>query len=146
MSKLVTLIMLAFTLSCSQAPATQDDASKPAADREVANSSCPIAFTKTNYCGSITWLNSEKTSFTLKLWAKGANTLSDPAPVVKVFLWMPSMGHGSAPVTIARETNEAAGAFRVSNVNFIMPGSWEVHVQFKNGEQILDEAIVKLEI
>jgi hypothetical protein len=45
-------------------------------------------------------------------------------------LWMPSMGHGSSPVTIQRVTNEQGqpevGAFRISRIFFVMEGDWEI--------------------
>ena len=52
---------------------------------------------------------------------------------VKVVLWMPDMGHGSAPVVIKTIDNNH---YQVSNAYFIMPGQWEVQVQFSVNEQI----------
>lgn len=51
---------------------------------------------------------------------------------VAVQLWMPSMGHGSSPVQIERIANGKGtfdtAVFRVSKMNFIMEGEWEVRV------------------
>lgn len=52
--------------------------------------------------------------------------------VVDVVLWMPSMGHGSAPTRVERGLNSRGnvetGVFNVKNVHFIMEGDWEVRV------------------
>lgn len=52
--------------------------------------------------------------------------------VVDVVLWMPSMGHGSAPTQVERAVDAnggtLAGAYKVRNVFFIMPGDWEIRV------------------
>jgi hypothetical protein len=53
---------------------------------------------------------------------------------VKVVLWMPSMGHGSSPVTV--EKNED-GTYRASKVFFIMRGNWEIRFQEEGDEAIL---------
>lgn len=46
---------------------------------------------------------------------------------VSVELWMPSMGHGSAP-TVVQPIDGLAGGYRVSNIFFLMPGEWEVRL------------------
>lgn len=51
---------------------------------------------------------------------------------VAVQLWMPSMGHGSSPVQLDRIANAKGNfdtaVYRVSKMNFIMEGEWEVRV------------------
>lgn len=67
----------------------------------------------------------------------------DPKLTPFVQLWMPSMGHGSRPVTINRIEN---GKFSVSNIVFIMPGPWDIRYQLKNGTQVVEEIIQKINI
>lgn len=51
---------------------------------------------------------------------------------VQVELWMPDMGHGSSPVAVEQLD---AVHFHVSQAYFIMPGTWEIRVNFTyNGE------------
>lgn len=45
-----------------------------------------------------------------------------------VALWMPDMGHGSSPVTL---TQFGVNKYKVTQAFFIMPGHWEVRVNFK---------------
>jgi hypothetical protein len=56
-----------------------------------------------------------------------------------VMLWMPSMGHGSSPVTVERLST---GVYRASRVFFTMKGDWEIHVQSKDGGEVHDEAVL----
>lgn len=55
---------------------------------------------------------------------------------IEVELWMPSMGHGSAPTQIERAIDAKGsiipGVFNVRNVYFIMSGEWEVQVKLTN--------------
>lgn len=45
---------------------------------------------------------------------------------IKAELWMPSMGHGSAPVRIERLS---ANQFLVTEAYFVMDGDWVVNVE-----------------
>lgn len=55
---------------------------------------------------------------------------AEPKGNLAVSLWMPAMGHGSAPVMIQHaldaQGNPQPGAFRISRMYFIMNGAWEV--------------------
>ena len=69
----------------------------------------------------------------------GTKVPQDLGDTVNVFLWMPSMGHGSSPVTVERL---GLGQYRASAVFFIMKGDWEIHFQVKNGKDTADEAVL----
>lgn len=67
-------------------------------------------------------------------WRDGSTHLPvEPAVTFGVYLWMPSMGHGSSPVQMQRVLNDKGqpvlGAYSVTNMYFIMPGDWEVRVK-----------------
>jgi nitrogen fixation protein FixH len=63
------------------------------------------------------------------------------ADTVKVVLWMPSMGHGSSPVTVEKVSD---GVYRASHVFFSMGGDWDIRFQlFTNGEKT-DETTLSL--
>lgn len=51
---------------------------------------------------------------------------------IQVELWMPSMGHGSASTQVERalgpDGEVLPGVFNVRNVQFVMPGEWEVRI------------------
>ena len=55
----------------------------------------------------------------------------DAAAPLKIVLWMPSMGHGSSPVTVERVS---LGIYRASKVFFSMKADWEIRFQ-NAGEQ-----------
>ncbi len=65
---------------------------------------------------------------------------SDHAPIeppgsFKVALFMPGMGHGSAPTQLQRVLDEQGrailGSYQVSNMYFTMRGEWVVNVTLK---------------
>ncbi|OYZ18058.1 MAG: hypothetical protein B7Y39_14245 [Bdellovibrio sp. 28-41-41] len=57
---------------------------------------------------------------------------------IEVVLWMPSMGHGSAPTQLERAIdangNLLAGVFNVRNVYFVMGGDWDVRVTLTDAQ------------
>ncbi len=61
--------------------------------------------------------------------------VTGPAEVTKmhIYLWMPSMGHGSAPMTV---TQIAANKYQVTEVRFVMSGAWTVNLEFEADGQL----------
>lgn len=69
-------------------------------------------------------------------WRDGAtHAFVEPGVPFEVSLWMPSMGHGSAPTQIQRvadgQGGVLTGVYQVRNVYFIMPGDWDIRVTLK---------------
>lgn len=61
--------------------------------------------------------------------------------VSDAILWMPSMGHGSAPTTVSADADHV-GCFLVEDMDFIMNGHWQVKVQMDSqGEVVFDVCI-----
>jgi hypothetical protein len=112
----------------------------------ASDSACPLSFPKENLCATLVWEaapnSAAENKFTLSFFdlAAGSAALGpfvNPAQTVFVFLWMPTMGHGSSPLTLE---STAAGVYNASRAYFIMPGSWQVRVQLKQGTTLIDEA------
>ncbi len=74
-----------------------------------------------------------------------ADTIS--VEIKSLRLWMPSMGHGSAPVKVQ---NFGGGIFQVTNVYFIMPGDWQIQLRYQiinsNGEFSSDEQSLNFDL
>jgi len=84
-------------------------------------------------------------SFTFKTFRPN---LADGSPIpetlpgtVAVVLWMPSMGHGSVPVTV---TQLDVGTYSASNVFFTMQGDWQIIIQLKSANAVQDQAIIPI--
>jgi hypothetical protein len=70
-----------------------------------------------------------------------------PAEITAEFgaeLFMPEMGHGSAPVDIAPVLDEGgtarAGVYRITNMYFFMAGTWEVILSLKAADGSVESA------
>jgi hypothetical protein len=54
----------------------------------------------------------------------------EPGRPLEVSLWMPSMGHGSAPTQVQRSIDSSGqvelGVYVIRNLYFLMSGDWEV--------------------
>lgn len=65
-------------------------------------------------------------------WKDGATHTPIDVPAFSVSLFMPSMGHGSAPTQVQRvlgsDGKPLAGVYDVRNVYFLMGGDWDVNV------------------
>jgi hypothetical protein len=122
----------------------------PAAQSERATD-CPLKLTNTRLCVSWHWeqrpSSSQSGSIVFKVYR--GNVLDDTPVLVDssrtadLLLWMPSMGHGSTPTQVQRLD---VGTYRASNVFFIMPGDWELRFQFKEADQVADEATAQVRI
>jgi hypothetical protein len=62
---------------------------------------------------------------------------------VEVELWMPSMGHGSSPVTVTKISDTH---FLATEVFFIMPGPWEIRINWKDGTNVVDQTVFDITI
>lgn len=111
---------------------------------------CSAKFAQSKLCVSYTWVKrpvgNQAAEMTIKIWRPNA---ADGSPVlqdvngVDVVLWMPSMGHGSSPVTVERAD---VGTFKATQMSFIMGGEWEIRIQIKEGNVVRDQAIIPLRI
>jgi len=80
--------------------------------------------------------------FRMQTWKSGISTVNGPytdLPSFKIYLWMPSMGHGSSPVSIKKL---ASGDYEVNNVFFIMGGRWELRFNILKNNEVVDEVIL----
>ena len=87
-------------------------------------------------------INSNEVGHILVL-TKNGNYSSSPNYFLHAFLWMPTMGHGSSPITV---TKLSEGVYDLSEIYFIMDGFWQLHLQFKDGSKIIDEVIYDINI
>lgn len=122
------------------------------------NTKCPLELKAFDLCASLTWTsfpsNDEKGTFTLRFWNRATGTESGPyiTPERDVFvkLWMPSMGHGSSPVTLKPAIDSSRtsipGVFEASDVFFVMPGAWEIWIQLREQRTVLDQAKIDVQI
>jgi len=121
-------------------------------------SECPLSFPKQGLCASWTWENppndQDFAQARIVFWKAQQGSIDSPEldPALTVFakLWMPSMGHGSSPVSVQAHTDETGnvvpGTFDASRVFFSMPGDWEVWLQLKQDGKVLEQAKLDVSI
>ena len=92
-------------------------------------------FSKEQLGFSVNWIVSptldDLSSFELKLERPLKNNQS-----LNVYIWMPEMGHGSSPVEM-KQLNPVDYVF--SELAFIMPGLWVLHVEILENNQVVDQ-------
>jgi hypothetical protein len=124
--------------SCAK-PNYEDAERNPAVDE---NGTCDAYFAQSNVCIDVIWdtppSKETKGVFYIEFYnPDDRSQFVDLQNNLEVELWMPSMGHGSAPVKVEK-TNP--GQYRVSEVFFVMPGDWEIRFKLKNGATVLEQA------
>lgn len=98
--------------------------------------SCPFKLINSGNCLSLDW----EVSPTAEDFGQFLiNTAEEIDGDVSVFLWMPSMGHGSSPVTV---NSIGVGVYRAFDVFFSMSGDWEIHIQVKKNNEVKDQAVI----
>lgn len=122
--------------------------SQNSTDQSNSSTTCPLYFAQKKLCAELIWekqpTDSETGSFTLQFQDTAHQPTSLEAGLsLAVYLWMPSMNHGSSPMQIQQI---GLGQYRVNRVYFIMPGEWDLHIQLKINEQVQDEYVQKFTI
>lgn len=105
-------------------------------------------FSKTGFSFSLNWVTGPlkgENKFVLKSWNDETGSINGPyqdlPEKLHIYLWMPDMGHGSAPVKIKKT---ADGEYEVTNVYIIMGGTWELYFQLLKNEAVVDEVLIPL--
>jgi len=161
----LTLFCVAFSSLCfsCQSPIF-DHTNAPAVGAKdplslsAASADCALSFSKSELCASLSWdsppVEGQDSPFTLRFWNSKTSSKNgpyvDPSLTVFTKLWMPAMGHGSSPITTVHTKDPAGGdvtgIYHSTDVFFIMGGDWEVHVQLKQGQTVVEEAILPISI
>lgn len=138
-----TLLAIALgAIGCAK-PNYASEENSPTISGKPGSSRCSAESPAASLCVKLTWeaIPTETQFgsfvFTLSDLATDRLDLTSPSPL-SVVLWMPSMGHGSSPVSI--ETI-APGIYRAKKVFFNMKGDWEI--RFNVGDR---QAVYALEI
>lgn len=102
---------------------------------------CMQKFSTGDWCVDLKWETrpavGEYASFTLVV-TNSAGDLVNTSVVPFVELYMPDHKHPSTPVDV---TQIGTGMYRAEHGNFFMVGHWEIRVQLRNGEQVLDQVV-----
>lgn len=128
------ILSLLFLVSCGDSPLLNHKMEKnPFTKGTMFSESEALSFKKANFDFIISWVEGPhmgSSHFVMKTWNKNLGTMNGPYQDLPnnlfVFLWMPAMGHGSAPVKLNRIND---GEYDVSEVQFIMGGKWEIKFQ-----------------
>jgi hypothetical protein len=145
---LLSLLTLA---SCGESPLFNHDMEKAFNLVDSRNLEAQeLKFKKTDFSFSLVWEMGPQigeSRFIVKTWKNSVGTMNGPYQDLElplhIILWMPSMGHGSAPVKI---TKVSEGEYEVTDVHFIMGGKWDIKFQLKKGNQVFDETILPIRL
>lgn len=143
--KYLSLALLSSALlACAEPKYINSDSKLDGNQNQKSSTACNLRFQNADLCLSWTWetypTETKAGAFIFRTFKLNSldqfPVLTDALQTPQVLLWMPSMGHGSTPVTVSRlET----GTYRASQVFFIMAGEWEIKFQLKDSDTVLDE-------
>lgn len=127
---------------------TQDEDSQNSNPQDPAPEKCKLFFGVEHLCMRYEWVTKPTDTvmgvMELKFYVQEKPTeFVDPKNSVFLMLWMPSMGHGSRPVTIEKTKT---GVYKASKMSFYMKGEWEIKFQLREGTSVTDEVAEKINI
>lgn len=133
---------LFFIASCGKSPLQMKKSSETVV---ITGLESAKKFKLTNHVLYLQWLspvNSTDEGHALLIVTK--NQLAADLPEsFSLFLWMPTMGHGSSPVKIKKI---GTGLYDLSSLYFIMDGLWQIRVQLKSNGQVLEEQTFEINL
>lgn len=142
------LVLLFFITSCGESPLFNHKMEKNGFFSDGLAQTADYHFAKTKFHFTVDWVTGPvlgESKFIIKSWHKDTGTISGPYQDLPynlhVYLWMPSMGHGSADVKLKKIDK---GEYEISNVYLIMAGKWNIHVQLLKNKDVVDEVILPI--
>lgn len=146
--KIILLSLLTLMISCGESPLLNHKLENNSIIDLRYLESEALKFKKTSYSFIISWQEGPvlgESRFIMKTWHNDLGSMNGPYQDLElplhVFLWMPTMGHGSAPVKLQKLSS---GEYEISNALFIMGGKWEIKFQLKDNGQVFDETVIDL--
>lgn len=142
MKTTIYLILVTFLFSC----ADRNYINPVEMRSDELTGACPLYLKTQDLCLSMRWsklpTESEVGAFEIRLYRKeDPTTTISPSSDLHVVLWMPSMNHGSSPVT----TREIfPGVWEARDVFFIMAGPWDIRYQLRQDGRVLEQVIQKI--
>lgn len=132
-TRLACLLMTFLLISCGKSPWSDYSIERGGNLNEKVTGFCPL-FQAEEFQWVRGPFNGAESEFQI-------NFLEKPTADLNIELWMPSMGHGSAPVKIFADPSSET-LIHVRNVYFIMGGDWDIRI--KNAGTVL--CIMKVQI
>jgi len=132
--KNLTLLLLIFLNSCGDSPFLEEKEGTPLIAGEQLQSGLSLPGGLYNFTPK--WRSGPNIGSESKIQILVTNSEDRPTSIEGDFtlmLWMPTMGHGSFPVTVEEV---GVGLYEASQVFFTMPGYWDIHFQVTNGDDM----------
>ena len=146
------LLLMAFGLSC-QKPPSLELLPKPQSQnldshQQKKTGLCGLFFTVERLCAEFIWENipdvSEKGSFVVKYFVQETpSKFADPRKTPAFKLVMPG---GDLQQQVLKVEKISDGEFRVSNLVIDRVGYWEIHLQLKENNEVVDFVVKKIKI
>lgn len=142
MFRLTAVFLSSLILACGPSPLFNHEEAAAERPPQTVNPEKPTCDINLDpfVCAYVTWTQgpfvSQESIFELRTTESGQAISYEN---MKVVLWMPSMGHGSAPVRIIKLSE---GQYRVDKIYFLMKGQWEL--RFFDGDRYLGVLAVEI--
>lgn len=143
------LIIIFFAAACAQPKYLTKEQPQKNSDEKTAVSDKSAGFAQGDLFVSFKWIemptDEAEGSALIRIWranlADGSPVPVDPLGLPSAVLWMPSMNHGSSPVSVERLD---IGTFKLNKIYFTMRGDWEVRVQIESSTSANDKNLAKI--
>ena len=139
------LFLLFFLISCGDSPFVDDLKDTSVSGQSSLNSTYYLAQSRTNV--ELRWqigpiVYDENIAIVLLRDTQG-RLVDFSTGSLNLKLWMPSMGHGSYPVTVERLSQ---GVYKASEIFFTMPGDWEIQIQHLVDGNVFESSVISFDL
>lgn len=141
---LIILLTLILLPSCGDSPFLEDDSTPTEGvnSTQALGSELNLALTKSQLSFNYYWQTGPHIGNESKLLiiiSDKDGRPADPEKEFSVMIWMPTMGHGSFPISVSKVQQ---GIYEAKEIFFTMPGLWDIHFQLLNEGNSLDEEVL----
>ncbi len=130
---IVIILLSVFNISCGKSPLFNK--LEKSVQEISGGASLSEQFPKNKIDFSITWTTppglDEMGAFEIEL-----TTPLKTNQTLNAYIWMPDMGHGSSPF---EKVQVSSTQYNFSEIAFIMPGLWVLHIEILEDNQVVDE-------
>jgi hypothetical protein len=133
-------LILLWGVSCGDSPFLKDSKETPQVERSVQGLQTEIKFPAKSYNVSRFWrrgpLVVDESRMLVVITDSTGRPIS-PDEALEAKIWMPTMGHGSFPISVEEV---APGVYELKDVFFTMEGYWDFHLMLVGADgQTVDE-------
>ncbi len=144
--RILLILLISLLYGCGDSPFV-DSAAQSNQVQARDGLSTALSFPQSRYQVELRWQEGpivyDEGLLTILITSPDGKLKNLPTGSLKLRLWMPSMGHGSYPISLLRIS---PGIYQASEIFFTMPGDWDLHIEHIQDNVLIEEVIARYDL